>query len=308
MTVAITPISKLEQELAQASTPKESKRVEEKAAAEKAHAKEQGDFEKVFHYALVYIRARCKTTELIKPTIRQGGDGSNQYGSKPNDTVRLADYGFTEMQWNRRSKELKAFSQFDEYQDDCVEKSVTPTPFGLVGYFGGSRNANNSGNDEWHTPPRIIEKARAVMGGIDLDPASSDKANKIVKARTYYTIENDGLSQPWFGRVWMNPPYSQPIIGKFCKTLTDELVGGKVTEAIVLVNNATETSWFQNLLDFSNAVCFIKGRVKFIDEAGNPSGMPLQGQAMLYFGSKSNGEKFTDEFLYIGKVLWNAER
>ena len=65
---------------------------------------------------------------------------------------------------------------------------------------------NNSGNNEWYTPGYIIEAAKKVLGTIDLDPASSDIANSIIKANIYYTIENDGLTKEWFGNIWLNPP------------------------------------------------------------------------------------------------------
>lgn len=59
---------------------------------------------------------------------------------------------------------------------------------------------------EWYTPSFIVDGAREVMGDIDLDPASHEEANRIVKARRFFTVEDDGLLQPWRGRILVNPP------------------------------------------------------------------------------------------------------
>jgi phage N-6-adenine-methyltransferase len=160
----------------------------------------------------------------------------------------------------------------------------------------------NSGNNEWYTPPEYIATARAVMGAIDIDPASSEIANRTVGAAKFYTQEDDGLSHDWHGRVWMNPPYASEWIGKFCDKLAWHVRRGEVTEACVLVNNATETGWFSALLDVSACVCLIRGRVKFLDAAGTPSGAPLQGQALLYIGQ--NAGAFAHEFGNFGTVLY----
>lgn len=162
--------------------------------------------------------------------------------------------------------------------------------------------SNNSGNNEWYTPSKFIEAARAVMGSIDTDPASCELANKTVKADVFYTREQNGLDQEWAGNVWMNPPYSSNLINDFCVMLAHKYNMGETKQAIVLVNNATETKWFQHLLESSSAVCFPRSRIKFIDTNGNPSGAPLQGQAIIYMGSYP--DKFSNAFEQFGMVLY----
>lgn len=155
----------------------------------------------------------------------------------------------------------------------------------------------NSGNNEWYTPTEFIEAARDVMGSIDIDPASSEIANKTVKASEYYTQETNGLDKAWHGNVWMNPPYASELIVKFISKLREERDNYK--QAIVLVNNATETEWFNNIIDIASAVCFPKSRVKFYMPDGK-TGAPLQGQAVIYIGD--NREKFIKVFSSIGWV------
>jgi phage N-6-adenine-methyltransferase len=160
--------------------------------------------------------------------------------------------------------------------------------------------AHNAGNNEWYTPPEYIAAAVAVMGGIDLDPATSEAANEVVGAARIYTAEADGLAHPWQGRVWMNPPYAGELISKFVHKLLQHVNDGSVTEAIVLVNNATETWWFTTLAHSAAAVVFPRGRIRFWEPNGAISA-PLQGQAVVYIGKSP--ELFLDTFKACG---WGA--
>lgn len=137
----------------------------------------------------------------------------------------------------------------------------------------------NSHDDEWYTPEQYIEAAREVMGSIDLDPASNDFANETVKATVYYDEARNGLEQEWWGNIWLNPPYSSALIQQFAEKLADSLF----KQAIVLVNNATETAWFRTLIENADAVVFPTGRIKYRKRDGE-KGTPLQGQAFIYFG------------------------
>ena len=155
---------------------------------------------------------------------------------------------------------------------------------------------NNGKDDEWYTPAKYIESAREVLGRIDLDPASNDFANKTVKADRYFTEESNGLEQEWSGNIWMNPPYSTALLSQFA----DKLISSNFSQAIVLVNNATETAWFEKMISKASAIVFHKGRIRFVKRDGE-HGAPLQGQAFIYYGD--NAERFLEVFSKYG---WGA--
>ena len=157
---------------------------------------------------------------------------------------------------------------------------------------------------EWYTPSVYIEAARNVLGIIDTDPASSEIAQKTVKAETFYTVDDNGLDQKWLGNVWMNPPYTSGLIDQFIDKLKKHVVGDDVFAAIVLVNNATETKWFQSLASMSSAICFPASRIRFLNQEGEP-GSPLQGQAIAYIGPDS--EEFKMEFSKFGFCMESAQ-
>jgi len=145
-------------------------------------------------------------------------------------------------------------------------------------------------DDDYYTPAPMVEAARAAMGGIDLDPASSAEAQNMVRAARYHTAEDDGLAHPWAGRVFLNPPYSQPLIARFIAKLLESV---EVEQWIALVNNATETGWGSALLERCDHVCFVRGRVQFVRPDSRDS-RPLQGQMIA--GRGMTRRRFTKHF------------
>ena len=148
-----------------------------------------------------------------------------------------------------------------------------------------SGNATHDNDDEWYTPPAIVTACRATMGGIDLDPASHDVANRCVKATRYFTAADDGLSQPWSGRVFLNPPYSKQA-GKaaFIAKLAASFDAGDVTAAAVVLSYDFSASWFEPLRGKYAAICLCRGRVQFYKETPGDGHDPALGTSIVYLG------------------------
>jgi ParB family chromosome partitioning protein len=163
----------------------------------------------------------------------------------------------------------------------------------------GNHRAQGIGENEWYTPAEYIAAVRDVLGSIDLDPASSAAAQESIAALQHYTARDDGLSQQWHGRIWLNPPYSKPLIKQFVAKLVSDFCASRVTEAILLTHNYTDTAWFHVAACACSALCFTRGRIKFVDAQGVEAA-PTQGQAFFYFGARP--ARFAARFGGIGFV------
>ena len=158
---------------------------------------------------------------------------------------------------------------------------------------------SQSDENEWYTPRRFIEAATEVLGGIDLDPASSATANDIVQAAQFYTIRDNGLEQPWKGTVWLNPPYGGEN-RLFVERLIREYEAGNVTAGLALVNcHPAETAWFQRL--FAYTVCFVRGRIDFSGPARDKASTSTHGSAIAYLGP--DWQTFAEAFRQFGSVV-----
>ena len=156
--------------------------------------------------------------------------------------------------------------------------------------MGLSSHQKNGGHDEWLTPPEIVK----ALGQFDLDPCSP-----VVRpwdtAAKHYNVHDDGLAQPWHGRVWLNPPFGREAV-KWLRKMVQHRNG------VALIPARTETAMFYECVwNVASAVCFMKGRPHFhyVDgrRAAANSGAPI---CLVAYGS------FNADWLHeagLGKVV-----
>jgi hypothetical protein len=238
----------------------------------------------------------------------------------PRDTTRrLVEFGELDQQ-----AVVEAIDKLDEGGQPIAMRAV------VKACTATSSTADYKG-DEWYTPPDVLERARRVLGGvIDCDLASCPVAQRNVRARCWWSAEapafgpneqasgmteddfaevmigwrglgdiKDGfLTQPAAGTVWCNPPYSLP--GPFARAILDGRRTGIVTAAILLVNVATDTASQQELLRRADAVCWVRGRMAFLDQRGKQVAGNRYAQVIFYFGDEVGA--FQREFGEIGVV------
>lgn len=128
--------------------------------------------------------------------------------------------------------------------------------------------------DEWYTPPYITEN----LGKFDLDPCAPVNPLWEIAEHSYNCIDN-GLQQEWVGRVWLNPPYSRPLLEQFIQKLAGHGNG------IALLFNRCDCKLFQDVIfKKADGILFLKGRVKFFTPDGNQNGTPGCGSVLIAFG------------------------
>lgn len=158
--------------------------------------------------------------------------------------------------------------------------------------------SQNMGTDEWLTPPEILQR----LGVFDLDPCAPILSRRPWStAASHFTIEDDGLSKPWNGRVWMNPPF-----GKAAATWLEKLAAHG--DGIALIPARTETRMFySHVWPKADAVLFIEGRPHFHYATGQRapfnSGAPI---CLIAYGQK-NVQALVDSRLGVVCRNWRIE-
>jgi phage N-6-adenine-methyltransferase len=299
---AIVEINEAERRLAMANDIHEMMDLRDKAAAMVLFANAQGFKEAAQKAKIFQLKAERKAGAWLAENVNHNGGRPEKQSQDETVFDDGLPEGIDKSESHRWQLEASLPEEkFNAWIDQNLANGWEISAAGLRKVAANKTHVSfNTGESEWYTPPEYILAATAVMGRIDLDPASSEIANRIVQAETFYTVDDDGLDKFWAGKVWLNPPYSTELIKRFVSKYVMHVSGGDIFEGIVLVNNATETQWFRELVSVSSAIVFPGGRIKFLDPQGNP-GAPLQGQAILYAGPSL--ECFIQHFEGFG---WSA--
>jgi hypothetical protein len=134
----------------------------------------------------------------------------------------------------------------------------------------------------------VIDMVIQLLGGISLDPASCEEANKIVRAAYYFDAESDGLKQKWFGNVFLNPPYGKNEYGEsnqgiWSQAMINKFELGEFEKGVLLVNASPGSTWFHRL--WSYPILFAYRRIKFIRSGSQQT----HSNAFVFFGCDGRG-------------------
>ena len=183
--------------------------------------------------------------------------------------------------------------------------------------YVGSRDAQTKSlkerirdSDSWFTPAPIIAAAKNALGGIGLDPFSSAEANAKVGAEHILTEKDDAFTCAWpkTSSAWMNPPYGRGLVDRAVARFLVEYYKDTFKRGIVLVNNATETRWFQSLLADATALCIPQQRIAFENVDGKNVSGNTRGQIIFLFESDNRVARasiatFRQSFAAFGPIL-----
>jgi hypothetical protein len=115
------------------------------------------------------------------------------------------------------------------------------------------RDRPSAATHVWLTPPDILQE----LGQFDLDPCAAPEPRPWPTARQHYVEADDGLSKPWHGRVWLNPPYGSHA-GAWMERMAQHRVG------IALLFARTDTLVFhRHVWPYATGLLFLSGRPHF---------------------------------------------
>lgn len=150
---------------------------------------------------------------------------------------------------------------------------------------GGRRRRSpmlTSDSVEWYTPVPLFERAVESYGPFDLDPAADPRSPLWPLVERHWTVTDDGLAQPWVGRVWCNPPYGRQI-GRWTAKAAEEFGAGRASRVVMLVPARPDTRWWNDALDAGAVPEFLRGRVRFVLPGGTRlAGAPFPSALLVF--------------------------
>ena len=194
-----------------------------------------------------------------------------------------------------RKDDLLKLSRMDEDEQRDVATAVADKGAASLRDARGGGGMFSSRSVEHYTPEGIVDSVVDCLGAIDLDPCSHDAERSHIPAAKHFVLADDGLTQDWWGRVYMNPPYGREI-GTWVAKLVESYEAGAVSAAIALVPARTDTKWW-SLID-DHLLCLLRGRLHFTKDAAQ-GGAPFPSAA-FYLGH--DWRAFVESFGPLGSV------
>lgn len=142
---------------------------------------------------------------------------------------------------------------------------------------------NSSLHHGWETPEWLLNILYGVFGTFDLDPCSPthNRQTALVQAQVHYTMADNGLSLPWHGKVFVNPPYGRTLRLWTAKAKT-EVTSGQARLVVGLVPARTDTRWWHEDIAGNATVFFLRGRLSF---GGLEQAAPFPSALAIWGGS-----------------------
>ncbi len=135
------------------------------------------------------------------------------------------------------------------------------------------RAKSSERTNEWGTPTELFNTLNREFD-FTLDACASPGNSKV---KQYFTKEDSALDQPWFGRVWINPPFEN--FGEWIDKILSEVNSGNVEVVVALL-----PKYMKSVFDFkctvnASEVRWVKGRLHFHDTRDGVDNGPCEGAA-----------------------------
>jgi len=170
---------------------------------------------------------------------------------------------------------------------------------------GFTHESTYNESKEWYTPPKLFEQLDIEF---DLDPcAPPEDGFRTVPAKKFITFEQNGLMTPWDknDNVFMNPPYGLDTPVWLDKLANHAQSGGT---GMALVFSRTDTRWFHDIVRYSDAIAFFKGRIQFLKPDRTKGKSGTGAGSMLAIWGHENRERvehaFTKHRLGLVTSFW----